>query len=459
MNDLYKLKELFPDIIEQAVPDDKKSNFYFVKKYNPELYDKLLNTEGMIKTDLVSCAKSVRDTFAFFLQEAFKGNMKAIKDAENASYGNKVTIAGYLKSAKMHPELHINAGDGYKVKDVANAGSHRQELGGDDSFTYEFVNKKGMIALHNVLKQYYSEKYPRDKNFIRNVKYRKEFQPINSMIVYDIEQVGTSDCEAQYLCFSESDNLINYYVVRQYSSVNRSPDNKRDEEVLQKLWRESIRNPQGIVKYEKIESKQGSDNPEDKKVFICYEMNGKPVRLSSKLIEKWDIKTKLAILQLLTEGIVEIHNRKIYHRNLQPNAVYVYRVGDNVGINLVNFEFSKVVGSNVTVFPSASKNYYDDFIFTPPELRGISNSHEYVNVDWEKADIFSLGVLYCYILLNGNFEIRGREVKNINVIVNKIQDPNCDGLRDLIKRMCNNIADNRPDIIEVFNILATFHHL
>ena len=454
MNDFSALKNLFPELIEKSVPDDYRCNFYFVKKYNQELYDKLMFMEGLIKTDLVNCAKNIRDAFTLFMQSAFEKDTEALERARQLS-DRELSLNGYLMAAKEFRRLHIDAHQGFKIKDITNRGNHREELGNGKAFNYHEV-KEGVVAFHKLLKLYYSLEYPEDAAEIKSKKYSENFQPINDMIVYDTEAVGTGSCEAQFLCYKKNNQSYLYYVVRQYSASRRTTFNRRDEEVLNKLWNESIRNPQGVVKYDRLESRDGSDNPNDKKVFICYQMNGRPMRLSPALMNSWNRDNKMSVILLLSEGITNLHKKNIYHRNLQPGAVYAYRVGKEVGINLVNFEFAKVIGSDATVFNSAVSNYYDDFIFTAPELRHIIKLSDYENIDWEKADIYSLGVLFVYVLLGGSFDTKGSKIQNIQAVLNKYPVEYPSELKKLLLKMCSNIASNRPSAKLVLDEVEKF---
>lgn len=447
MNDLSILKELFPDLIEKSIPDDSYCNFYFVKKYNLELYENLMLMEGMVKTDLKNCAKNIRDVLTMFMQEAFKNDSEALNYAKESSE-HELSLNGYLKAASNFSRLHINAALGYKAKAVTNKANHIEDLGDDVVLDYEKVTS-AIAALHELLKEYYSSKHLDDAKEINSKKYNKDYQPINDMIVYDTEKVESGSCEAQYLCYKKVNNSYLYYVIRQYPAFIKTAFSQREEEVLNKLWNESIRTPQGVVKYERIESKDGKNSDKDKKIFICYQMNGRPMRINPTLMESWTFQNKMGVILLLAEGIANLHKRNIYHRNLQPTAVYAYRVGEDVGINLVNFEFAKVVGSDVTVFSSAVNNFYEDFIFTAPELKHITKPSDYEDVNWEKADIYSLGVLFAYILLGGNFDIKGSRIKNIQIILNKLSLECPMEFKELLLAMCSNVASIRPKATEV----------
>lgn len=450
MHDLADLRMIMP-FTEDAAPDESSGNFAFVRKYDEELYRMILQAEGLAKTDVRNCLKGFRDLLAMFMQHAFEGHPDALREAEEGSE-HELSLFGYLKAAQNHHELHIHVRDGFELKKLANTGSHWEEKKPENLPDYAEITD-GFRLLQKFLVYYYRGNHPQDSRELAGMTYRPEYQPIGRMIVYGTEPVDSGRCEGQYLCFRTQDEKRRYYVVREYRADIRSVFKRRDEEVLNSLWNESIRSPQGIVKYERIDSTDDSPNPEDRKIFICYQLNGKPHRLSPQLLRSWSLQDKLNVMLLISEGVSFLHRKKIYHRNLQPSSLYVYRIGEEIGINLVNFEFSKVTASAQTVLQKACVNLSKDFFFNAPEVRGLVSMESYGSIDWEKVDIYSLGALFFYILENGDISM---PLGRTDRILEQSTSGCPDEIREMIGKMLSNIIIFRPSVSDVLLTLRKY---
>ena len=83
------------------------------------------------------------------------------------------------------------------------------------------------------------------------------------------------------------------------------------------------------------------------------------------------------------------------------------------------------------------------------QISGKEISEEELNLKYQKADLWSLGVII-YILYFGNFPYEGKNAKeistNISVVGNsKLNDINDNDLRDLVKKLLTYDVNERID--------------
>lgn len=449
MGNLSDLKNLFPDNSDSLKPTEKRGNFYFLKEYDDELYRNLLSAEGKAKTEINIAGVELRDSLELFMRKAFSSVGEEIlkevreKDAFNNDH---YTLDGYCKTAKNHPEIGIDGTKAIITKKIANLGAHIESKSPYQKYNYEELCKAFKAFRELLVKYYKSYSQPKSHQVFEG-DYDPDFQPIKDYIVYAVDECGGDDCEKQYQCYKEENSLIYYYVIKQYSFNSLSDSQRREMDSLNRIWHSS-KYPHGIVKYSKIESNNKSDDKNDIKVFIIYEMTGRPYKMSPTIIQNWNIEQKLEVLTLLTDALSSMHKMGICHRNLNPNSIYTYITNDEIGINLVNFETAKDEKSQFTVL-SAAKNKIDiNSSFVAPEVRSYLQSNSDIE-EWKQADIYSLGVLFVYILLNGDFEQKGRVITRVPLLLNRLPEDTPLNLKELIKKMCSNSKKERPSILEI----------
>jgi serine/threonine protein kinase len=305
-----------------------------------------------------------------------------------------------------------------------------------------------------MMKSYYADKHPIDASEIKAARYRSNYQQIADYVVYNAEEPANSSCNAQYMCFRNSGGNRRYYIIREYTTANQSVIATRENEVLSRLWNDNIEYPQGIVRYRTMETAV-CDNPDDARLFVIYEMNGQPRHLNREIISRWDHLMKLRMMALLCDAVKNLHSMKIFHRNLNLNSVYVYEMNSQYGINLTSFEFSKlsVNSGNRTVISQVVKNHNPNLIFTAPEIKKELSEEDYSRLDWEKADIYSLGVLLAFIISDGAFLSESKKRTNISAIIREYEDEYPENMIQLLLSMCNENRFKRPDASQVHFII------
>lgn len=451
MKSLSDLKQAFASFF---TPYDNECNFYFVKKYDPDLYKMVQRNEGMLRLNLLECDKYLRDTLIRFL------NIVLLDYPQAESYMNSLDSmrkpSHYEKAVRKYVRRDIiDSKDIEYIRELTNSASHYGEQEADKvrEITYRSLTE-AFARLQKMMKSYYISKHPLDASEISSFSYRNHYQQIGDYIVYHAEMPSDSSYDAQYMCYRNDGDAQRYYIIREYAKTKQSAIASRENEVLSRLWNDNIEYPQGIVRYKTIETVV-CDNPDDARIFIIYEMNGQPKHLNTDIISRWDHTLKLRMMSLLCDAVKNLHFMKIYHRNLNLNSVYVYALNDQYGINLTSFELSKMTaGSNGrTVISQVVRHHNPNLIFTAPEIRKELNDEAYSHINWEKADIYSLGILLAYILSDGSFSSEPKRQISIPELLNQYRDEFPDNMIDLILSMCDENKFRRPDASQVYFII------
>lgn len=446
--DLRDLRNAFPELVK---PDDSHCNFYFVKKYDPELYQAVQHNEGQIRLDQLACAQNLRQTVTRFLISVFKDNENAIKYLENLDHS--VVLADYETAVTMFPECRISPEDIKSIRRLSNVANHYEDKNDKERKWISYKSLTDSFAsLHRMMKFYYAAVNPDDAKRLKDLAYDADYQQIGDYIVYQSESDRDGSCEAQYMSYAEVDGTKRYYVIREYSNIDDSVISSRENDVLRRMWNESTEYPQGIVQYDRIDAKVCM-HEKDRRTYIVYKMNGKPEKLSQSIISKWDTRTRLQIMKKLCESVKNLHAKKVYHRNLQPDSVYVYEINGHYGINLTGFEFSKISDAAQTVISEAKRNYYPNWIFTAPEVRKELTKAEYQKTLWDKVDIYNLGVLLAFIMSGGTISTEKNNQISISGYLDKLQEKYEDNLLGIVRKMCGKISQTRPSANQVYFIL------
>ncbi|TKR94381.1 hypothetical protein L596_008670 [Steinernema carpocapsae] len=163
------------------------------------------------------------------------------------------------------------------------------------------------------------------------------------------------------------------------------------------------------------------------------------------------LEIKLGVLQII-DGLSYLHNSaKILHGNLTPNSIYVTINGSwKIG----GFAFA-VAAKEPNVYPCFpwSKRLpvglQPDLDYLAPEYL-ITNNQSVTSA----ADVFSLGILMCWIYAGGKKLIdAGNNVDTYNVIIGQLGDAlNCiadqlgPNLRDMLEKVLSSTVSSRPSV-------------
>lgn len=133
--------------------------------------------------------------------------------------------------------------------------------------------------------------------------------------------------------------------------------------------------------------------------------------LTKEMLSELSMDEKLDIIRGLCRGVMSLHNYEppFYHRNICPEAFYIFNVKGKYKALLAKFDCTKDNSddSSYTVFNNVEKratNQNTNQFFAPEVLKSDMGK----GVDWRKADIYSLGKTCLFILtgeiISENFE-------------------------------------------------------
>ena len=455
MGSLADLRFLFPLSADNLEPTEAHGNFYFVKNYDEELYSKLHKAEGLAKTDIVGCGKNLRDVLEYFFHKILtlpeNQEMMRFTDENDPFHENHMSLIDCCVIAQKHPGLGINAELASRIRSICNIAAHIESKDRSQYFEFSIICE-ALRLFRQMVGEYFAYTNKKEILEILENKYDEDYQPINDCIVYAVETGDELSFEKKYFCYRDTGAFRDYYVIKQYTSLSLRPNQKREIETLNTVWHR-VKTPRGIVGFEFFESKEGSDLNIDKKTFIVYKMNGQPHKLNPVIIRDWTKYQKYEVLYLLADALSSIHDSKIYHRNITPDSIYTYNSEDEIGIYLFDFELSKIGESTFTVVSSMKSNIDIHSIFIAPEVENNLDNNPF-NIEWEKSDIYSLGILFAYILLDGtlNDGVHSLEIANI---LNRLSDEHPIELTMLIESMCSVNINNRPNTEQIKQVLST----
>lgn len=452
-----------PDrIFDQFMVEAKEENrnFYFVKGYDEQLYQRLCEAERNAVLNLKSSGNTLRGALEYFMRTALPEKYKAQLLEESGARRNMVNISqadiyDYQLFFERHPEIGVDAALFGKIRTIGNSFSH--EGGGQRGKlpprTYESLCL-GLADMHKMLLQYYNKLDPAKLRGVAIRVYDRDWQPYGDREVCSvIETQDSTACEKQVLCSRRDDrqpDLKHYSLLRIYRAESASEGAIRDEKVLSSLWANSLRDIPNIVRYSPLHVEYNGESPQrEKKYIVSYDFGPhKPYPLHARLLEHLSFDQKLMIMHDLAVGVQVLHHANMYHRNLQPSSVFVFfdRSSDFVQAKLVGFEYCKIVGDSATVFGHVAKLQREDpsAFFSMTMKQGLRNRQVASRIDWSCEDIYSLGALYRFILtgkqpqgtLNPN-ELTGAD----------------DELKGLIRAMLSPAAPARPKIDEVMGYM------
>ena len=443
------LDRLYAQFHSEASEQD--GNFYFVKNYDEELYDRLCKIESSAVVNLDYSGSELRNALEYFLRAAYLDACE-----RNAAIKRKkkipANVFALLEFFEKNPDPGIDVDAADEVRRSTNA-YHHPELENNSSAlpkTYENLCK-ALRCMQAVLIRYYRDRYPEKLETLKVTPYDPDKQPYeDKMVCAVIDTQDSTCCEKQVLCSKKNERIpdqTQYYLLRVYRKSDVSEGAIRDEKVLGNLWGSALQGIPNIVRYSSLRVKYRGENPMiEEKYIVSYDFGAfKPFPLHAKVIEKLSDKQKLMIMHDIASGVSVLHRAGIYHRNLQPGSVFVFfdRRSDYVNAKLVGFEYSKIDGDMNTVFNYLQQKRAGDSspYFSQTMRRGLSNPAMGSRINWQKEDIYSMGALF-YLILTG----MEPPAKLQEDTFSGISDP---GLKALMTSMFSTRVASRPDVFKV----------
>ncbi len=451
-----------------------KGNFSFVfdKTNNLELYEKFYDAEKVFKVNYVDFAHKIRVAYEGFAlhEETIKRmqlpeNMgktaeeieKAIVD-EITAYGSTLNYKKIIIRLTREKSVeYFSMLDKYDfTKGFRNDPDSVRSLKNYIQFVYNFAsmsshvnremkeeyipNRENCLRLIGSFHDFLCIYYGVTKKFDSTLIPIREYIPISKSIC---ESMGMSLDVGKYLFVKEKRGKYAYYI---FSSDIESISlaQRRDIDTISKLWEDNFDDPANVIR--QTENISGSNG--DYK-FQVYSLPNRPLKLTADMLANLSTKDKMNIISGLCRGVLSLHNYEppFYHRNICPEAFYIFNVKGKYKALLAKFDCAKDNSDDAiyTVLANVEKKIVSrktNQFFAPEVLQAELGQ----GVNWRKADIYSLAKM-CLFILSGEIIDEG--------VVDFLDRCNIDDdLKYVLFEMLSENPDDRPEIEELIEIIG-----
>lgn len=432
-----------------------------------ELFSKFYEAEKNIKVDYIDFAHKIRMAFeGFAVLEECKRRKGLEEYADSEVEEIKEGIIEEIKqpaSLLNYKGIVISLCDGRETEfkemlvkySFLNANAYEEESIRKFKAFIRFLYAFGSESSHENVKS--EEKYtPNKENCMRvagafhdflgiyygvSKKYDSTLIPIRDYVAIPkavVEKIGMTLDVGKSLFVKEKRGKIGFYIFS--SDIDSISDGqRRDIDTISKLWDDNFEDPSNVIR--QVESISGSNGDYR---FQVYSLPGRPLRLTKEFVETLSIQDRKDIIAGLCRGIESLHNydSPMYHRNINPDAFYIFNVKGKYKPLLAKFDCAKDTDNAAfTVYQNVEKkalNQNTNTFFAPEVI----SSQMGIGVDWGKADIYSLAKTSLFILtgeiLDTIDEYEGTEEIDDEILLTLMEmmdtDPNKRAdIEDLIK--------------------------
>ncbi len=463
------------------------SNFSFIKELFPETYDYLEEAEKNIRQDIglkilrqaleSLVEETVRMSNAEFLFKKY-ARMKKIPAYPELSLEHKLNVLtseetltelGWKGIKPLLPtvtaKIKCELLDGTKksldvytfLRRYGNANSHIEKQN-FIKITYP-TSIKALKGFHSVLSAICKQKG------IQTTPFNENRMPIggqeHTYIIDDYKAPPTdapmSKCQVEFLAHfnrSGSRTGTQYALIRQYDKKDVDTTFLlRNVDTVQKTQDDLIDTlPPCMVRPVEISPIENQSSPF---YIIAYHFREKPHALSDELLQSLDKKNRLFICEELARCMADLHQMGIYHRLLSYASVYIcdYSAwGKGWMPHLVKFDFAKLVAK----IEEDELETVKEQTIEAKEMIKDKSIKKYIPLDWklenwEKVDVYSLGILFCDILSGTISPDYNSMIKSMKQL--KKSKEISDGFLNLIGTMINSAFSKRPSMAEVHKSL------
>ncbi len=120
----------------------------------------------------------------------------------------------------------------------------------------------------------------------------------------------------------------------------------------------------------------------------------------------------------LAEGLEYIHSEKLIHRDIKPGNVLIYvdSTDGKITMKWADFGLSKLVNERGSYTMNSGVKGTNKWL-APELLQKLMGNEEILGRGTVKSDVFALGLVFAYLLLNGHHLYGSKEIEIINNIV------------------------------------------
>ena len=245
----------------------------------------------------------------------------------------------------------------------------------------------------------YCEIYSSKAERLKYAKPEIDAGPLNDYIPLSnahLKEIGVKKPKGKRYYISENAGKIKYFLV---CDVDKTVQTTREIEVLQNIWADDNDfEPNNIIRFKE----ELVISPDKSK--LVFSLPSKPNVLSSRLLEQMSNKDKVKVFTDAIKAISSLHNNMpaFYHRDITPEVFTVCNARNGYKLFLNTFECVKNTDPDVvqTMRTKVAGNLTDKKkkAYIAPEIMALEDhSEDWLDADWQKADIYSLGILGVYI--------------------------------------------------------------
>ena len=214
----------------------------------------------------------------------------------------------------------------------------------------------------------------------------------------NLKAIGLQKINGKRFYVREKDGKIRYFLV-----CDDTEAFSREVDVLRNIWADdNDYEPNNIIRFRE----EFPIDVENRK--LVFSLPSKPARLTEKTLEALTLEMKEKIFRDAIRAIASLHHNvpSYYHRDITPEAFILCstRSGHKLFLNSFNCVKDTDENAAVTVATAVAQNRNIDRKkpYIAPEILNLrKDSPEWQAADWEKADIYSLGMLAVLIFTGG----------------------------------------------------------
>lgn len=443
----------------------RKSNFEFVydrdSKERQELFEFLYKLESDVKINPYRIGNGIRQVLEILcamkiesdeikenVKKANKNRIPDLNSMLNILRKTTVTCDGKTIHLGIKPlpsqkliEKHIDFDQKTEESDkkkylfvdnflrqIGNEYSHNSNPFVEPVFLKTYKNVLlAMRSLHKYLWEYFG-------NDLRKLpEFREDIMPIGN---YEIVETKTPNDSTQGYCLKEytakrhedyQNDRVGFSVIRQYRRVKEEKQEflKRASDVYM-----AGDNCGPLLKQVSILSNENSQY-----YIVAYDFRVEARPINAEFLQKLPLKEKIQLCLSYAEILKAFHANvpKIFHRMLTSNCAYYADErarGRGITTAIIKFEFAKITeGAGATILPYVNERLErlsnEERRFLPEKMS---------NRTGDEIDIYSLGVLFCDILMG---QIGG---------YGNTDKPDVDPCRDILRKMESFQYKNMSDV-------------